>query len=230
VTASSRFSGRSDTRPIAIGYSTNLIARDSNLIIVRDGLQYGHDRSTYDQLHKAVTQFFPGEGILEMPEIKPDYEPTDNEPFPRPSSRRSISSGGYSHLVGDNNGERPGGFILVIDGGSLAHAFRDEEIFTQELLLELSTRCEAVICCRVSPMQKAQMVTLVKDGLGTMTLAIGDGANDVSMIQAAHVGVGIIGEEGLQAVNSSDYAIAQVRRRSLPPEGLFADSACSSAF
>lgn len=52
---------------------------------------------------------------------------------------------------------------------------------------------------------------LVKDGLGTMTLAIGDGANDVSMIQAADVGVGISGEEGLQAVNSSDYAIAQVR-------------------
>lgn len=52
---------------------------------------------------------------------------------------------------------------------------------------------------------------LVKDGIGAMTLAIGDGANDVSMIQAADVGVGISGEEGLQAVNSSDYAIAQVR-------------------
>lgn len=55
---------------------------------------------------------------------------------------------------------------------------------------------------------------LVKDGLGVMTLAIGDGANDVSMIQAADVGVGISGEEGLQAVNSSDYAIAQVRLKS----------------
>ena len=51
---------------------------------------------------------------------------------------------------------------------------------------------------------------MVKDGLGVMTLAIGDGANDVSMIQAADVGVGISGEEGLQAVNSSDFAIAQV--------------------
>lgn len=54
------------------------------------------------------------------------------------------------------------------------------------------------------------MVNLVKNGLGVMTLAIGDGANDVSMIQAADVGVGISGEEGLQAVNSSDYGIAQV--------------------
>lgn len=43
--------------------------------------------------------------------------------------------------------------------------------------------CEGVICCRVSPLQKALVVKLVKDGLGAMTLAIGDGANDVSMIQ-----------------------------------------------
>lgn len=50
----------------------------------------------------------------------------------------------------------------------------------------------------------------MKDGLCVTTLAIGDGANDVSMIQAADVGVGISGEEGLQAVNSSDYAIGQV--------------------
>jgi phospholipid-translocating ATPase len=63
----------------------------------------------------------------------------------------------------------------------------------------------------VSPKQKALVVRLVKDGIDTMTLAIGDGANDVNMIQAADVGVGISGEEGLQAVNSSDYAIAQFR-------------------
>lgn len=63
----------------------------------------------------------------------------------------------------------------------------------------------------MSPLQKAQIVRLIKDNLGVMTLAIGDGANDVSMIQAADVGVGISGEEGLQAVNSSDYAIAQFR-------------------
>jgi phospholipid-translocating ATPase len=51
---------------------------------------------------------------------------------------------------------------------------------------------------------------VIKDNLKVLTLAIGDGANDVSMIQAADIGVGISGEEGLQAVNSSDYAIAQV--------------------
>ncbi|EJD53100.1 phospholipid-translocating P-type ATPase [Auricularia subglabra TFB-10046 SS5] len=194
---------------ISIGYSTNLIARDSNLIIVRDGKEYGKSKSTYAQLRDAVEEFFPNEGILEMEEVAPhEVEP---EAPQRPPSRRSVSSGGYSHILGEGNGERPGGFILVIDGGSLGHAFREEEAFTKELLLALSTRCEAVVCCRVSPLQKALMVKLVKDGLKAMTLAIGDGANDVSMIQAADVGVGIIGEEGLQAVNSSDYAIAQFR-------------------
>jgi P-type E1-E2 ATPase len=81
--------------------------------------------------------------------------------------------------------------------------------------LHLSTQCNTVVCCRVSPLQKAQIVRLIKDNLGVMCLAIGDGANDVSMIQAADIGVGISGEEGLQAVNSSDYAIAQVRLHSL---------------
>ncbi|TFK62883.1 hypothetical protein BDN72DRAFT_929654 [Pluteus cervinus] len=63
-----------------------------------------------------------------------------------------------------------------------------------------------------APLEKALVVKLDKDGVGAMTSAIGDGANDVSTIQAAHVDVGIAGKEGLQAVNSSDYAIAQVSR------------------
>ncbi|KAG0173340.1 hypothetical protein DFQ28_008776 [Apophysomyces sp. BC1034] len=97
---------------------------------------------------------------------------------------------------------------LVIDGESLKYAL--EPPCKEELLL-LGTKCMAVICCRVSPMQKAKVVNLVKKGLKVMTLAIGDGANDVSMIQEANVGVGISGEEGRQAVMASDYAIAQFR-------------------
>ncbi len=96
----------------------------------------------------------------------------------------------------------------LTDLSYFAQAFETEE--NKATLLKLGTLCEGVICCRVSPLQKALVVKLVKDGLKAMTLAIGDGANDVSMIQAADVGVGISGEEGLQAVNSSDYAIAQV--------------------
>lgn len=65
---------------------------------------------------------------------------------------------------------------------------------------------------RVSPLQKSEIVDVVKKRVKAITLAIGDGANDVGMIQTAHVGVGISGNEGMQATNNSDYAIAQVRR------------------
>ena len=82
----------------------------------------------------------------------------------------------------------------------------------QQQILKILRKCRAVICCRVSPIQKAQMVGLVKQNVeNTITLAIGDGANDVPMIRAAHVGIGISGQEGLQAVMASDYAIAQFR-------------------
>jgi len=82
----------------------------------------------------------------------------------------------------------------------------------KHLLAEMSQCCKAVVACRVSPDQKREMVNLVKTTVpGVRTLSIGDGANDVAMIQEAHVGVGIRGEEGLQAVNASDYAIAQFK-------------------
>lgn len=70
----------------------------------------------------------------------------------------------------------------------------------------------------MSPLQKSEIVDMVKKHVNAITLAIGDGANDVGMIQTAHVGVGISGNEGMQATNSSDYSIAQVRgtKKQLP--------------
>ena len=97
---------------------------------------------------------------------------------------------------------------LVIDGGSLLHALEPD---VAEDWLRLARRCKAVICCRVSPKQKADVVRLVKESVKAITLAIGDGANDVGMIQAADVGVGISGQEGLQAARAADYAIGQFR-------------------
>ncbi len=85
----------------------------------------------------------------------------------------------------------------------------DDELKQKFLLL--CKQCKAVLCCRVSPSQKAAVVNMVRHGLNIMGLAIGDGANDVAMIQEADVGVGIAGEEGRQAVMSSDYAIGQFR-------------------
>ncbi|KHN13465.1 Phospholipid-transporting ATPase 3 [Glycine soja] len=97
---------------------------------------------------------------------------------------------------------------LVIDGKCLMYAL-DPNL--RVMLLNLSLNCHAVVCCRVSPLQKAQVTSMVKKGAQKITLSIGDGANDVSMIQAAHVGVGISGMEGMQAVMASDFAIAQFR-------------------
>ncbi|XP_059308703.1 putative phospholipid-transporting ATPase 9 [Lycium ferocissimum] len=99
-------------------------------------------------------------------------------------------------------------FALIIDGKSLTYALEDD---TKRLLLDLAIGCASVICCRSSPKQKALVTRLVKFGTGKTTLAIGDGANDVGMLQEADIGIGISGVEGMQAVMSSDVAIAQFR-------------------
>jgi phospholipid-transporting ATPase len=109
---------------------------------------------------------------------------------------------------GDGNIENET-LALVIDGKSLTYALEKE---LEKNFLDLAVMCKAVICCRVSPLQKALVVKLVKKyKKESILLAIGDGANDVSMIQAAHIGVGISGVEGLQAARSADVAIAQFR-------------------
>ena len=96
---------------------------------------------------------------------------------------------------------------LVIDGRSLSFALEQD---LAPRFLQLGSGCTSVVCCRVSPLQKALVTKLVKDS-GKITLAIGDGANDVGMIQSAHIGVGISGQEGMQAVMASDFAFAQFR-------------------
>ena len=193
------------TCALAIGHSTNLIGQDDNVIIIRGS----GSRPVYAQMLGAADEFFPDSGILSDDAIPNDVRPSS---MSNPSSEGQYPlmrvNTGVTSIVGSDNGQRPGGYVLVVDGGALDQALGDDA--HKRLLLSLAGRCGSVICCRVSPLQKALIVRLVKDGLGVMTLAIGDGANDVSMIQAADVGVGISGEEGLQAVNSSDYAIAQV--------------------
>eukprot|EP01133_Synstelium_polycarpum_P011475 gene11475-13378_t len=100
------------------------------------------------------------------------------------------------------------GFALVVEGSCLSFALEGS---LKDQFLQLASNCRSVICCRTTPLQKAQVVKVVRDTLRAVTLAIGDGANDVSMIQAAHIGVGISGNEGMQAVMASDYSIAQFR-------------------
>ncbi|KAK6297999.1 hypothetical protein J4Q44_G00310540 [Coregonus suidteri] len=94
---------------------------------------------------------------------------------------------------------------LVIDGHTLGMALESDLV---ERFVELARRCRSVLCCRVTPLQKSTVVKVVRERLKVMTLAIGDGANDVNMIQAADVGIGISGQEGMQAVMASDFSIS----------------------
>eukprot|EP00301_Raphidiophrys_heterophryoidea_P000794 c10395_g1_i2.p1 GENE.c10395_g1_i2~~c10395_g1_i2.p1 ORF type:complete len:850 (+),score=221.38 c10395_g1_i2:35-2551(+) len=110
-------------------------------------------------------------------------------------------------LVSRNNIEGPPLEQLVIDGKVLEWCLSDH----RELLLKIAPIARAVIVCRATPLQKAEIVSIVKLGLNKITLAVGDGANDVPMIQGAHIGIGIAGQEGCQAVRSSDYSIGQFR-------------------
>ena len=100
---------------IAIGHSTNLIGRDDNIIIIRGGGEGA--TPVYMQMLNAVEQFFSESGILQEDGIGLDesqQEQTAGYPLQRVNT-------GVSSLVGHNNGERPGGFVLVIDGGALTH-------------------------------------------------------------------------------------------------------------
>ncbi|XP_027691863.1 probable phospholipid-transporting ATPase VD [Vombatus ursinus] len=97
---------------------------------------------------------------------------------------------------------------LIITGKTLEFALQDS---LQSQFLEVTGMCQAVVCCRATPLQKSEVVKLVRNQLKVMTLAIGDGANDVSMIQVADIGVGISGQEGMQAVMASDFAVSQFK-------------------
>jgi P-type E1-E2 ATPase len=95
--------------------------------------------------------------------------------------------------------------VIAIDGSTLAIVMEDLKL--SNMFFHAALRSKSVVCCRVSPKQKADVVHLFKSRGSWITLAIGDGANDVSMIMEAHIGVGIKGKEGTQAVRSADFAI-----------------------
>ena len=100
--------------------------------------------------------------------------------------------------------------VVVVDGRTLSRITESEPL--RKLFLSLAILVDTVICCRASPSQKASLVSSIRHKVkNAITLAIGDGANDIAMIQEAHVGIGITGKEGLQAARNSDYSIAQFR-------------------
>ncbi|KAK6892469.1 Phospholipid-transporting ATPase DNF1 [Candida tropicalis] len=181
---------------INIGFSCNLLGNEMKLLVIKTnyngeedqetlgGLQFGHNASEPEIIDTVISHYLRVNFNMEGSFEEKEAAVGDHSP---PDER----------------------FGVVIDGDALKLALLNDE--TKRKFLLLCKKCRAVLCCRVSPAQKAAVVKLVKDTLNVMTLAIGDGSNDVAMIQAADVGVGIAGEEGRQAVMSSDYAIGQFR-------------------
>ncbi|CAG9566195.1 unnamed protein product [Danaus chrysippus] len=209
---------------INIGYSCQLLTDDMAEVFVIDGVS--HDdverqlAKCRDSIH-VVSTFLPHGS-----EPKSCSSEANGGAVPRPSPGRAAnvklnapavsvvtfsneyaSGGPYSTDASDHNDDT-NGFAIVVNGHSLVHCLHPK---LEEKFLDVVLKCRSVICCRVTPLQKAMVVELIKKSRKAVTLAIGDGANDVSMIKAAHIGVGISGQEGMQAVLASDYSIAQFR-------------------
>ena len=103
-------------------------------------------------------------------------------------------------------------YIFIIDGDTLDLALKhcEEEFFTTAM------QAPSVVCCRCSPTQKRIIVKTIKKFIGDgRTAAVGDGGNDVAMIQEADVGIGIVGKEGLQASLAADYSIKEFKSLSI---------------
>lgn len=115
---------------------------------------------------------------------------------------KNISTRTDAHLE-LNQFRRKQDCALVISGESLDVCLT----YYQHEFMELATNCPAVVCCRCSPTQKAQVVALIQKHTGKRTCAVGDGGNDVSMIQQADAGIGIEGKEGKQASLAGDFSI-----------------------
>ena len=104
-------------------------------------------------------------------------------------------------------GER---YCLIVEGKSILVLSQNDELASR-YVDEVFSRVDSVVCCRMSPKQKGDVVRMVKKFKNKITLAIGDGANDTNMIQEADIGIGLYGREGLRAVQSSDYALPEFR-------------------
>ncbi|XP_018312349.1 phospholipid-transporting ATPase ID isoform X3 [Mycetomoellerius zeteki] len=178
---------------INIGYSCQLLTDDLTDVFVVDG-------TTYDSVESQLMRYLDTIKMASTQQKRPTLSivtfSSDTEYNPSRDEQD------------EHEMEQSTGFAVVINGHSLVHALHPQ---LEQLFLEVSSQCKAVICCRVTPLQKAMVVELIKKNKSAVTLAIGDGANDVSMIKTAHIGVGISGQEGLQAVLASDYSIGQFR-------------------
>uniref|UniRef100_A0AC34QT05 Phospholipid-transporting ATPase n=1 Tax=Panagrolaimus sp. JU765 TaxID=591449 RepID=A0AC34QT05_9BILA len=215
---------------INIGYSCKLLTEDMKEVFVVDGEEENEVEVQLKDIRRRISQTT----LQNAPGNSAFYDSTTangqnyNYNIVQFHQDQQIQDTTPAVVVGDETGYLPTapdnvrplqeaedpnlppqeGFALVINGRSLAHALKPK---FERMFLEIGCMMVSVICCRVTPLQKAQVVDLVKKNKKAVTLSVGDGANDVSMIKTAHIGVGISGQEGMQAVLASDFSIAQFR-------------------
>ncbi|CAH0687835.1 unnamed protein product [Spodoptera exigua] len=210
---------------INIGYSCQLLTDDMAEVFVIDGVSYDDvDRQLAkcrDSI-RVVNTFMPhgsseakspgeangGAGVSRASPGRANVKLNAPAVSVVTFSNEYVSGGAPYTADSHDHNDDTNGFAIVINGHSLVHCLHPK---LEEKFLDVVLQCRSVICCRVTPLQKAMVVELIKKSRKAVTLAIGDGANDVSMIKAAHIGVGISGQEGMQAVLASDYSIAQFR-------------------
>ncbi|XP_026463046.1 phospholipid-transporting ATPase ID isoform X2 [Ctenocephalides felis] len=220
---------------INIGYSCQLLTDDLIDLFIVDGETHQEVEKQLDKFKESiriVNTYHPhaqangannGMSSMALPHKEPTRARTESLSTPtevgRPPPAISVvtfstdtdyegATAGGATSAHNNSSEESSEFAIVINGHSLVHCL-DPSL--EKRFIEIASQCKSVICCRVTPLQKALVVELIKRTKNAVTLAIGDGANDVSMIKAAHIGVGISGQEGMQAVLASDYSIAQFR-------------------
>ncbi|CAD6190202.1 unnamed protein product [Caenorhabditis auriculariae] len=115
----------------------------------------------------------------------------------------------YIAKMGERLKNREQQISMIVDATTLDFVLEDDDLCIT--FLQLALCCSSVICCRCTPLQKATVTRMVRDNVSGSVLAIGDGANDVPMIQEAQIGVAIAGKEGMQAALAADYVVSQFK-------------------
>ncbi|XP_060886341.1 phospholipid-transporting ATPase VA [Labrus mixtus] len=183
---------------VNIAYACKLLDPEEEILTLNADSQEACALLLEESLHYIQAKFLCSSTDQAAKNFQNNFAPFDIYPSSSPSSSSSSNTAPVMvHRLG-----------LVIDGRTLAYAL-DKSL--EDKFLAIAQSCRSVLCCRSTPLQKSMVVKLVRNKLKVMTLAIGDGANDVSMIQVADVGVGISGQEGMQAVMASDFALPRFR-------------------
>ena len=206
-----------------IGYSCNLLSKEQKLFILK--LMPGDDeRKVRIDPYREMTEFFIEfqkfvDNLVKKYNLDLKYDlclsECESQNMEEMRSKKSSLSNKskiidfeiFKYLI-DKKLLEP--FSIIIEAPILAGLFKDYE--WTENFLSIAYYSNTVICCRVSPSQKRQVVQKIKNfDSKAVTLAIGDGGNDVSMIMEANIGIGIYGEEGMSAAQSSDFSIGEFK-------------------